>query len=591
MLVQLVDVVVALGAGRQAEAPGVVELVIDPGIADVARRGEHLLARQRLPTSGERADHLGFLDGVRAPHRPLVVQLCGELHVDAATLGFTQADGGAGARHVGHFIGSFLLPHGDARLRAGERLELHPHFLAGVDRRFVRGLAGGHVGRCGGPGEDLEGTAPVGVDVDVRGDAVHHAELGLLDPAVVLQLGFLAVHQLGITGELVDAIRRDDLQLLDGLDDRLGIGAGVVQRVAVVVLRACRRRVEIGRDAEVVAIAAVFVVLLLVVDAAVEGQHLVGAPGQVAQHAGLALFPLAALTRGIADRIAGESHGAVIVVAVVVQLVAQAQVVAELEIGMRAEVLHVAVVAIVGVLLRRLRAARGQLLRGEKTRLLGLVVVETGDHAELHGLLVIGDEPFAAQGILVGVAVVAETVGILLGQKVVLREVAFLVADGQLEFAGVEAAVGQAAVGVVAALTGGEIDVAADVVQAVARVIGAAHHLDVFQIQRENHVDETLVAAVDVARYAVDQRLDAIDVALAVERTEGHLAGLGAHARLGQLDAGHLAHQLPTVHHVLILDLVAAHDVDRGQNAVGAQRAAGLGGDVDRAERNGGVAG
>ncbi|MNF75059.1 hypothetical protein D3C84_571110 [compost metagenome] len=119
---------------------------------------------------------------------------------------------------------------------------------------------------------------------------------------------------------------------------------------------------------------------------------------------------------------------------------------------------------------------------------------------------------------------VAKAIGVLLGEKVVLREVPRLAAHRQLQLASIETAVGQAAVGVVAALAGDKVDVAGDVVQTVAWVVGAAHHLDIVDIEREHHVDEALVAAVDVTRNSVDQRLDAVDVALAVEGTKGDLA-------------------------------------------------------------------
>src|SRR5690606_39863299 len=64
------------------------------------------------------------------------------------------------------------------------------------------------------------------------------------------------------------------------------------------------------------------------------------------------------------------------------------------------------------------------------------------------------------------------------------------------------------------------------------------HDLDVVDFERKDHVHEALVAAVDIARDAVDQHLDAIDIAFAVEGPERHLARLGAHAGLGELDAG-----------------------------------------------------
>ena len=72
---------------------------------------------------------------------------------------------------------------------------------------------------------------------------------------------------------------------------------------------------------------------------------------------------------------------------------------------------------------------------------------------------------------------------------------------------------------------------------------------------------EALVAAVDIARDAVDQHLDAVDVALAVEGAECGLARFGAHAGFGELDAGQLAQQLPALLHVLVLDFVGAEDI------------------------------
>lgn len=144
-------------------------------------------------------------------------------------------------------------------------------------------------------------------------------------------------------------------------------------------------------------------------------------------------------------------------------------------------------------------------------------------------------------------------------------------ADGELNFTGVEAAVGQTTIYVVPALAGGIVDVAADVVQAVARVISAAYHFDMVDIEWKNHVDKALVAAVDVARNTVDQHLDAVDVALAIERTKSSFAGLGALAGLGQLDTGHLSQQLPAVHYVLVFYLITAQDIDRSEYVLGAQ--------------------
>lgn len=42
----------------------------------------------------------------------------GGLQVDALAAGFAQAHVGAGAGHVGHFVGGVLLPHGHAQVGA-----------------------------------------------------------------------------------------------------------------------------------------------------------------------------------------------------------------------------------------------------------------------------------------------------------------------------------------------------------------------------------------------------------------------------------------------------------------------------------------
>ena len=162
----------------------------------------------------------------------------------------------------------------------------------------------------------------------------------------------------------------------------------------------------------------------------------------------------------------------------------------------------------------------------------------------------------------------------LVGDEVVLRKAFGLPPQGHLHFARGVAAHGDAAIAVVAALAGAQVDAAANVVQAIARVVGAAHHFDVVQLQRKDHVNEALVAAVDVAGDAVDQHLDAVDIALAVEGAERGLARLGAHAGFGELDAGQLTQQFPALHHVLVFDFVCAQDVYRGEQTGGRQGAA-----------------
>ncbi|MNC19891.1 hypothetical protein D3C75_678310 [compost metagenome] len=87
---------------------------------------------------------------------------------------------------------------------------------------------------------------------------------------------------------------------------------------------------------------------------------------------------MATLARGIASWVAGEGDFPVVVVAVVVELITQAQVVTHLPIEMHRHLLHVTVVAIVCVLWSRIGAAGIQLRFGHETWLLGLVVIEAG---------------------------------------------------------------------------------------------------------------------------------------------------------------------------------------------------------------------
>ncbi|MNN34170.1 hypothetical protein D3C76_1146530 [compost metagenome] len=186
-------------------------MVIGTKVADIARRGEHFLARQRLAIGGVRADHLGFLYSVGSPEAPSFGDVRSKLEVNTASPGFPQAYGGTGARHVCHFVSGILLPDCDARFGATNRGKLDAHFLAGVDGRIEALLPGRYVGRPAGTREYLEGSTPVGVEVDVRGQAVNHAQLGLLNPAVFLQVGVNAIRQVGFTIEPIHPKGRDDL--------------------------------------------------------------------------------------------------------------------------------------------------------------------------------------------------------------------------------------------------------------------------------------------------------------------------------------------------------------------------------------------
>ncbi|MCY1432822.1 hypothetical protein D9M71_488300 [compost metagenome] len=93
--------------------------------------------------------------------------------------------------------------------------------------------------------------------------------------------------------------------------------------------------------------------------------------------------------------------------------------------------------------------------------------------------------------------------------------------------------------------------------QSITRVVCPSNHLDVLKIKGEDHLDETLVPAIDVTGNAVDQCLDPIDITFTIECPEADFARLTALASLRHLDAWHLPKQLPAVHDSLVLDFVS----------------------------------
>ena len=333
------------------------------------------------------------------------------------------------------------------------------------------------------------------------------------------------------------------------------------------------------------------VVLALGVDAALDHQAGIGAPGERAEVAGLGFVPQAALARRRARRVAGEGDPAVVQVAVVVQLVAPEGLRRDLPVQVGAGVPHVALAQVIGVLGRRLAAIRSQFRRREEARLLGIVAVAAQHQAGLERLVKRGQEPLGADRVLVGIAARPRALRHLPGDEVILGQASAVASQRQLRLPAGEAAGAQAGVQVIAALARAEVDVAADVVQAIARIVGAAHHFDIVHLERKHHVDEALVAAVDVTGNAVDQHLDPVDIAFAIECAEARLARLGAHAGLGELDAGQLAEQFPAVGDVLVLDLVGAEHVDRTHDAGRQQRPGTLGAHPDFADHHHGIVG
>ena len=398
--------------------------------------------------------------------------------------------------------------------------------------------------------------------------AVDDAQLGLADAAVVLQAAGDAVRQVGAATETVDAVGRHDLPGLDGLVDGLHVGAPVVEAVAIIVLHPCRWLVEIGGFSVGVALAEVAVVLLLVVQATFDGERGAGLPGERAEQAMLPLVPHAALARQVAGGQVAEGHAAVVFVAVVVQPRAEGDCVGQLHVQVRGKLAHVAVIAIVAVAQVAATAVHAQLVGGHEPGFVGFVVVRTRGQAHAQAVVQRAVEPLAAQRIFLRGVVVAVAVAGLGADEIVLGEAIGFTADCQLRIAGVVAAVGQARIGVAATLARTEVHVAADVVQAIARIVGTAHYFDVADVEREQHVDEALVAAVDVAGDAIDQRLDGIEVALTVEGAEADLARFSTLPGFGELDAGHLPEQFPAVRDVAVFNLVCTQDVHRGQHLV-----------------------
>ena len=142
---------------------------------------------------------------------------------------------------------------------------------------------------------------------------------------------------------------------------------------------------------------------------------------------------------------------------------------------------------------------------------------------------------------------IAVAIGFLIGEEIVLCPVAAFDALCELGFLSIEAAITQSRLGVIAAGAGEHIDVAGDVIQAITRIAGAAHHLDAVQLHGENHVHERHVAVVAIARDAVDQQLHRVHFAFAVKASEGDFAGGGTLIELGQHYPGRTAEQLPAV--------------------------------------------
>ena len=213
----------------------------------------------------------------------------------------------------------------------------------------------------------------------------------------------------------------------------------------------------------------------------------------------------------------------------------------------------------------------------------------TGNQTKAVAAIVGGIEPFAAEAVALGIGMVTVAINLLASEEVVLRPIAGLDALGQLHLTRIEAAVAQAGLVVVAPGAGVDIDVTGDVVEAVAWIAGTTHHFDAVDVHGEHRVDEGHVAVVGVAGDAIDQQLDRVHFAFAIEAAKRQLARGGALVEFGQQHPGRAPEQLPAVSHRNFLEDVAAQDIHRAEHAAGGQRAAFGTGHVDRAKGEGGV--
>ncbi|MNP05245.1 hypothetical protein D3C76_971920 [compost metagenome] len=233
----------------------------------------------------------------------------------------------------------------------------------------------------------------------------------------------LAVQHMSFAIEPIHAHCGDDLQRFGWLDDSLNVPAHVIQGVGVVVLNAGGGRVEVGGNAVAITVAAVLIILVFDIQPAIQGQTVGSNPGQVTQHTGLLLVPLTALPWRIANGDATEGDFPVILVTVVIDLVAQANVVAHLPVEMHSQLLHVTVIAVIGVARVGTAAIRVELSLGHEARLVSLMVVETRYQPKLHPRLIVGVEPFAAQRVFFRCIVIPIAIGGLTGQEIVLRKI------------------------------------------------------------------------------------------------------------------------------------------------------------------------
>ncbi|EEF24940.1 conserved hypothetical protein [Ricinus communis] len=175
-------------------------------------------------------------------------------------------------------------------------------------------------------------------------------------------------------------------------------------------------------------------------------------------------------------------------------------------------------------------------------------------------------KPFAGEAGLVRIRVGAVAVRLLITRRVVLRKAVAVDAQCRLRVARVEAAVAETDRPVIAADLRHDVRVACNVMQAIARIVRAAHELDGADVQQRHQVEVGHHAVVAVARDPVDEQFDGVDLAFAREAADRDLAGRRALAVLRQHDAGELAEQLPVVADRLVGDPALVQEVDGRQD-------------------------
>ncbi|MNC29171.1 hypothetical protein D3C75_774120 [compost metagenome] len=183
----------------------------------------------------------------------------------------------------------------------------------------------------------------------------------------------------------------------------------------------------------------------------------------------------------------------------------------------------------------------------EITRLLRLGFIVTRDQADAIAVVVRGIEPFSGHRKFVSLGVIAVTAGFLVGEEVVLRPVAAFDAGGELSFPRVVAAIANSRLAVITPCTCEHIDIAGDIVKAIAGIAGTAYHLDTVQLHRKNHVHKRHIAVIAVAGNAIDQQLDRVNFAFTIKTAKGNFARGGALIEFGEHHPGSPTEQFPAV--------------------------------------------